>query len=261
MFIDTHAHLNYPDIADNIEEVLNRARDNGVEAIIVPATTYRTSLEVIELVQKHKMLFGAVGIHPTELKDFEEKHLYEIENLAKEEKITAIGEIGLDYYWEPYDRDLQQYILKSQFRIAKNTELPVIIHNRNSTGDLVKAVNDEYEGGRLKGQFHSFSAGEDEAAMWIDMGFYISFTGNITYKPNESTLTAYEIIKKTAAEHLLLETDTPYLPPVPFRGKQNEPSYIKHTAAKISELKGITAEELGRITTDNALRLFPKLRI
>lgn len=256
MYIDTHAHLNYPDIVKNIEEVLQRAEDSGIEAIIVPATTYRTSLEIAELVQKHKMLYGAVGIHPTELKDFEESLLEGIESIAAADKICAIGEIGLDYYWEPYDSELQKHILQEQFRIAKRCGLPVIIHNRNSTYDLMELVRAEYDDGRLKGQFHSFSAGLNEAKECIKMGFYISFTGNITYKPNDSTRIAYEIVKDSPAEHLLLETDTPYLPPMPYRGKQNEPSYVKFTAAKIAELKGMNAEELGRITTENARRLY-----
>ncbi|HWA06133.1 MAG TPA: TatD family hydrolase [Ignavibacteria bacterium] len=256
MFIDTHAHLNYPDIVKNIDEVLSRAVDSGVEAIIIPATTYKTSIDIIELVQKHKMLYAAVGIHPTELKDFEESHLPKIEELAKENKVVAIGEIGLDYYWEPYDKELEIMVLTEQLRIAKRVGLPVILHNRKSTDDLMRIVKEEYDGGKLKGQFHSFSAGPAEAEECVEMGFYISFTGNITYKPNEGTYIAYDIVKNTAAEHLLLETDTPYLPPVPYRGKQNEPAYVKHTAAKIAELKVMSIEELGRITTENAKRLY-----
>jgi TatD DNase family protein len=256
MFIDTHAHLNYPAISADIGAYLKRAEDSGVEAIIVPATSYRTSIEVIELVQKHKMLYGAVGIHPTELSDYEESHLLKIDDLCRENKIVAIGEIGLDYYWEPYDKELQKHVLTEQFHIAKRNNLPVIIHNRNSTNDLMEIVKQECDNGKLKGQFHSFSAGMKEAAECVKMGFYISFTGNITYKPNAGTLEAYEIIRQTGAESLLLETDTPYLPPVPYRGKQNEPSYIKHTALKLAELKGLTVESLAEITTQNARSLY-----
>lgn len=256
MFIDTHAHLNYPDIVKDIDEVLARAQDSGVEAIIVPATSYKTSLDIVELAQKHTILYAAVGIHPTELKDFDDLHIEGIEELAKDSKVKAIGETGLDYYWEPYNKDLEIKVLTEQLRIAKRNSLPVILHNRNSTEDLMSIVKKEYENDKLKGQFHSFSAGLAEAKECIKLGFYISFTGNITYKPNESTYTAYEIVKNTPAEHLLLETDTPYLPPVPYRGKQNEPSYIKHTAQKIAKLKEMSLEELGRITTENAKRLF-----
>jgi TatD DNase family protein len=256
MFIDTHAHLNSPDILENIDEILDRAEKAGIEKIIVPSTNLQTSLEVIELVQKKEMLYGAVGIHPTELAGYHEKQLYELEQLASSEKIVAIGEIGLDYYWKPYDEKLEQYLLKAQMMIAKNHNLPVIIHNRESSIDLMDIIKQEYNNGKLKGQFHSFSGDMTMADECINMGFYISFTGNITFKPNERTLTAYEIVKKTPLENLLLETDAPFMTPVPFRGKQNEPAYLKYTAEKIAELKTIPLEELGMITLQNAKKLF-----
>jgi TatD DNase family protein len=256
MYIDTHAHLNYPDIADEIDAIIERARNAGIEYIIVPATNYSSSLDVIELVQKHDMLYGAIGIHPTELKEFHEKHLNEIDKLASSDKITAIGEIGLDYYWKPYNKELQHYVLKAQLQIAKSRNLPVILHNRESSEDLMQIVSEAAEGSKLTGQFHSFSGDEAMAKKCIEMGFYISFTGNLTYKPNEKTLTAYSIVKNTSLENMLLETDTPYLPPVPHRGKRNEPSYVVHTAQKIAELKGISVEEVGKITTANAKKLY-----
>ncbi len=256
MFIDTHAHLNHPAFKNNIEEILDRALQNGVEKIIVPATTYKSSLSVVELVQKHDMLYGAVGIHPTELDDYEESHLKLIEELCAEKKIVAVGEIGLDYYWEPYDAARQKEILKAQFRIAKDRNLPVIIHNRNSSVDLMSLVREELEGGKLRGQFHSFSGSIAMANECISMGFCISFTGNITYKPNASTSAAYEIVKEIPISNLLLETDSPYLPPVPFRGKTNESAYVKHTAEKIAELRGISVTELANFTAINAKRLF-----
>ena len=256
MFIDTHAHLNFPEILQNIDDVLKRAEDAGVEKIIVPSTNLQTSLDVIELVQKYDMLQGAVGIHPTELTGFIEKHLYELENLASSDKIIAIGEIGLDYYWKPYNPELEQYVLKAQIRIAKNHNLPVIIHNRESSADLMSILREEYKDGKLKGQLHSFSGDMMMAEECIKMGLYISFTGNITYKPNDKTYLSYEIAKFAPLENLLLETDSPFMTPVPFRGKQNEPAYIKHTAEKIAELKNIPVEELGRITSQNANKLF-----
>jgi TatD DNase family protein len=256
MFIDTHAHLDSPEILENIDEILNRAEKAGIEKIIIPSTNLQSSLDVIELVQKKEMLYGAVGIHPTELAGYHEKQLYELEQLASSDKIVAIGEIGLDYYWKPYDEKLEQYLLKAQIMIAKDHNLPVILHNRESSSDLMNIIKQEYENGKLKGQFHSFSGDVTMADECIGMGFYISFTGNITYKPNERTQTAHEIVKKAPAENLLLETDTPYMAPVPFRGKQNEPAYLKYTAGKIAELKNISAEELGMITARNAKKLF-----
>src|SRR5437867_220158 len=254
--IDTHAHLNYPEIKRHLGEILNRARDSGVEYIIVPATNYSSSLEVAELTVKYDMLYGAAGVHPTELKNFKEEHLSEIEKLCEHEKIVAVGEIGLDYYWKPFDKELEHTVLIEQLKIAKKKNLPVILHNRESSDDLIRIVSKEYENGKLKGQFHSFSGDEKMAEQCIELGFYVSFTGNITYKPNEKTLLAYGALKKTPLENLLLETDSPFLPPAPYRGKQNEPAYLKYTAEKIAELKGISIEELEKTTSTNAKKLF-----
>lgn len=254
--IDTHAHLNDDEVLPYIDEILERAKANGVEKIIVPATNLKSSIQICELVQKHEMLYGAVGIHPNELNDFDVQHLEEIEKLADSPKIVAIGEIGLDYYWKPFDAELEKFVLREQLKIAKRKNLPVILHNRESSEDLINLVSEEYESGKLKGQFHSFSGDETMAKKCVEMGFYISFTGNITYKPNEKTLTAYEIVKQTPLTSLLLETDTPYLPPIPYRGKKNEPSYIIHTAKKIAELKNISEEEVYQQTTANANELF-----
>ena len=254
--IDTHAHLNYPEIKKNLPEILDRAHDAGIEYVIVPATDYNSSLEVAELTEKYEMLFGAVGMHPTELKDFKEEHLSEIEKLSGHDKIVAIGEIGLDYYWKPFDKELEQAVLREQLKIAKRNNLPVILHNRESSDDLIRIVAEEYDNGKLKGQFHSFSGDMNMAEKCIGMGFYVSFTGNITYKPNEKTLQMYETLKKFPLESLLLETDSPFLPPVPHRGKQNEPSYLQYTAEKIAELKGVSLGELEKITSKNARKLF-----
>lgn len=256
MFIDTHAHLDYPDVKKDLPDILARAQDNGVDKVIVPATSYTSSLDIAELVQKYDMLYGAAGIHPTEISDFKEIQLTEIENLSKLNKIVAIGEIGLDYFWEPYDKELEKFVLKEQLKIAKRNNLPVILHNRNSSNDLIEIVEEEYDGGNLKCQFHSFSGNLGMAKRCIELGFYISFTGNITYKPNEQTIIAYEIVKELPLNNMLLETDSPYLTPVPHRGKKNEPSYIKYTAQKLADLKQLDVYILAEQTTRNAEKLF-----
>lgn len=256
MFIDTHAHLNHPELRKDIGAVLERAKNSGIAYIIVPATNYQSSLEVIELAENHDMLFAAVGIHPTELKDFDENHLVEIEKLCKHEKVVAVGEIGLDYYWKPYDKDMEADVLRAQFAIARQNNMPVILHNRESSGDLMKIISEEYQKGRIMGQLHSFSGDPVMAERCIERGFFISFTGNITYKPKEKTLMAYEIAVNCPVENLVLETDSPFLPPVPYRGRRNEPSYLRFTAEKIAELKGINVEDLARITSENAKKLF-----
>ena len=254
--IDSHAHLNDPAFKDNLEEVLDRVQQSGIEKIIVPATSIKTSYEVIELASKYEMLYAAVGIHPSDVKDYKEGDIQKLDDLSKDKKVVAIGEIGLDYYWKPYDKELQQKALKLQLELAIKLNLPVILHNRESSEDLLNIITEYQKSGNLKGQFHSFSGDAAMAKACIDMGFYISFTGNITYKPNERTLIAYEIIKQTPLENLLLETDSPYLPPVPYRGKQNQPSYLKYTAEKIAELKGIELKQLEEITTLNVKNLF-----
>lgn len=256
MLIDTHAHLNDTDILKDIEDVLSRARDAGVEKIIVPATNLKSSYEVIELSKKYSMLYSAIGIHPNDLSDFDEKQLSELEKLISNEKVVAIGEIGLDYYWKPYNKELQHYVLQSQFRLAKDKNLPVILHNRESSDDIMKLIKDEYDNGKLRGQFHSFSGDLKMAKKCVELGFYISFTGNITYKPNERTLLALEVLNYAPLENLLLETDSPYLSPIPKRGKLNEPSYLKYTAEKIAQLKNIEFDDLAKMTTENAVRLF-----
>lgn len=254
--IDTHAHLNYPAILKNLPEILSRAEDKGIKKIIIPATNYVSSTEIAELIQKHDILYGAAGIHPSEVSSFKQEQLKGIQEIASVKKIVAIGEIGLDYYWKPYDRNLQIYLLDSQIQIALDSDLPVILHNRESSKDLMNTVEKYYKNGKLKAQFHSFSGDMSMAMKCVEMGFYLSFTGNITYKPKASTLNAIDILKKISLENLLLETDTPYLPPLPHRGKQNEPSFLIHTAEKISQIKGIRISELAYSTTQNALRLF-----
>ena len=256
MYIDTHAHLNYPELHQDIDEILDRAANADIEYIVVPATNYHSSLEVIELVQKHKMLFGAIGIHPTELQDFHENQLYEIDKLAKSEKIVAIGEIGLDYYWKPYDKLMEQYVLRAQIQIAKNNSLPVILHNRESSDDLIRIIEEEYNKSKFTGQFHSFSGDMEMAMKCLKMNFYISFTGNITYKPNDKTRDAKDVVKSIPTDNLLLETDSPFLPPSQYRGKRNEPAYVIQTAGKIAELKGLDIKKLGETTTRNAKKLF-----
>jgi TatD DNase family protein len=256
MLIDTHSHLNDSGIFKDIENILSRARDAGVEKIIVPATNLKSSYEVIELAEKYSMLYSAIGIHPGELTDFNEKHLSELEILTEIDKVVAIGEIGLDYYWKPYDKELQHYVLRAQLKLAKEKNLPVILHNRESSEDIIKLVIEEYENGKLRGQFHSFSGDITMAMQCIEMGFYISFTGNVTYKPNEKTLQALKILEYVPLDNLLLETDSPYLSPIPKRGKPNEPSYLKFTAGKIAEIKKIDFDDVAKVTTENAVKLF-----
>ncbi len=252
MFIDTHAHLFYPNFKDDIDEVVKRAQDYGVDKIIVPATDLETSAQAIELCEKYEIIYGSVGVHPHETKEWNDKLTEKINNLVQHKKIIAIGEIGLDYYYDfsPPEKQIQAF--RAQLNIALEIGLPVIIHNRDSDDDMLKIIT-EYCGKGLKAQFHCFNASLQHAFEYIKMNHFISFTGNITYK-NRGDIRS--IIEKISLKNLLLETDSPFMTPAPYRGKRNEPAYVKYVAEKIAEIYKVSVDEVGKITSYNAFRLF-----
>lgn len=252
MFVDTHAHLFYQNFIDDIDEVVERAELQGVKNIIIPSTDLKTADQTIELCEKYDGVYGAVGIHPHDTKDFEDSLLPRIQELAAHKKIVAIGEIGLDYYYDfsPPEKQIQAF--KSQIELAIELNLPVIIHNRDSDKDMMEIIT-EYCGSGLKAQFHCFNSSLNDAFEYIKMNHFISFTGNITFK-NRSDVRS--VLEKINLDNLLLETDSPFMTPVPFRGKRNEPAYVKYVADKISEIHKIPLEEVARITSYNAFRLF-----
>ncbi|MFO7526259.1 MAG: YchF/TatD family DNA exonuclease [Ignavibacteriaceae bacterium] len=252
MFIDTHSHLFYPNFNDDIDEVILRAEQNGVDYIIVPATDLETSKQTIELCDKHKIVYGAVGVHPHETKDWNNEQIFHIHQLAQHNKIVAIGEIGLDYYYDfsPPQKQIQAF--RSQIELALELNLPVIIHNRDSDSDMMKIIS-EYCGKGLKAQFHCFNGSLQDAFELIEMNHFVSFTGNITFKNRNDVRS---VLEKINLDHILLETDSPFMTPAPFRGKRNEPGYVKYVAEKIADIHKLPVEEIGRITSYNAFRLF-----
>jgi TatD DNase family protein len=252
MFIDTHAHLFYPNFQDDLREVVKRAEEQGVESIIVPATDLKTAEQTIELCNKYEIIYGTVGVHPHDTKDWDENFIQKIQELAKHKKIVAIGEIGLDYYYDFSPPDKQKQAFISQIDLALELNLPVVIHNRNSDKDMMDIVS-KYCGRGLKAQLHCFNSSINDALEYIKMNHFISFTGNITYK-NRSDVRS--VLEKISLDNLLLETDSPFMTPVPYRGKRNEPSYVRYVAEKIAEVHKISIEEVGKITSYNAFRLF-----
>jgi TatD DNase family protein len=252
MFIDTHSHLFYPNFEDDLDEVIQRARNSGVDFILVPATDLATAKEVTNLTEKYDMIYGAVGIHPHETKDWDSSLLNEIESLASHKKIVAIGEIGLDYFYDYSPKEKQIEAFKSQIDLALKLDLPIIVHNRDSDEDMMEIIN-SYCGTGLKAQFHCFNGSLRDAKELMHMGYMISFTGNITFK-NADELR--EVLKNVRIDQLLLETDTPFLTPVPFRGKRNEPAYVKYIAEQVAKAHKLSIEEVGRITSFNAFRIF-----
>lgn len=252
MFIDTHAHLFYPNFEGELDEIISRSKQDGVDYILVPATDLKTSEQVIQLTKKYESIYGAVGVHPHDTKDWNSSFIPTIENLAKNNKIVGIGEIGLDYYYDFSPKEKQIEAFKAQIDLAIKLDLPVIIHNRDSDKDMMEIIR-SYCGAGLKAQFHCFNGSLEDAMELVGMNYMISFTGNITFKKSDELR---RILQHIPPENLLLETDSPFMTPVPHRGKRNEPAYVKYVAEKIAELHKLRLEDVAKITSFNAFRIF-----
>lgn len=252
MIIDTHAHLYYDELLSQIDDVVKRAEDSGVEKIIVPAVDYKSSLTILELADKYKMIYGLVGVHPTEVQKVDNDELDKIYKLLDNEKIVGIGETGLDYYWDKNYIDKQKDFLKKQIEIAKEKNLPIVLHTRDSVADTISIIRENLDD-NLKGQFHCFGGSVNEMNEVVSLdNFYVSYCGNITYKNFKER----DVVQATPLEKLLSETDSPFLTPVPNRGKKNEPSNIIYTIKALSEIKDTDEDIVRKQLYDNANRLF-----
>jgi TatD DNase family protein len=256
LFIDTHAHLDFDLFDEDREIVIQRAIKNGLAAIITIGTDLESSKRSVEIAEKYAMVFAAVGIHPTECADVPDRDFEMIEELAQHEKVVAIGEVGLDYYHMRAPKDVQKNAFLYQAHLAEKLGLPLIIHNRDSHDDMYALIK-EKNISDIGGVMHSFSGDQEFLQKILATDLYISFTGNVTFKNSKLD----ELVAQVPLERLLLETDSPFLTPVPLRGKRNEPGFLIYTAQKIAEIKQVSVEELGKVTTENALRLFTKLKI
>ncbi len=249
-FIDTHCHLEMKEFDPDRQAVIQRAREAGIEAMITIGSDLEGTLQGVKLSELHDFIYSAVGIHPHEAKDFTDQTYSLLKELAQKQKVIAIGETGLDYHYDHSPRDLQKIVFRKQLELAKETGLPVIIHSRQADEDTLNIVR---ESGVSRGVFHCFSGDADMAEQVMALGFYISIAGPVTFK---KAVGLQEIARKIPDDYLLIETDAPYLTPEPFRGKRNEPAYMLNTAKKIAQLRGINPQDLSRITTLNAKRLF-----
>lgn len=252
MYIDTHAHLFYPNFNGELDQIIERAQNAGVDAILVPGTDIPTSIQAIELSKQYEMIYTAVGVHPHETKEWNDDLINQIETLAKNKKVVAIGEIGLDYYYDFSPREIQLKAFRAQIELALKLDLPIIIHNRDSNDDIMQIIR-EYADTSLRAQFHCFAGSEQDAKELIGMDHFISFPGNVTFKKADNIR---RILKSIPPEYLLLETDSPFMTPVPYRGKRNEPSYIPIIADTISEIHNVSLDELAKITSYNTYKLF-----
>lgn len=248
MFIDTHCHL-FNEYYENIEDIIRKCKDNNIKRIIVSGVDRKTNMEVLELTQKYDMVYGSIGFHPTELKDFCYDDLDWLEEHINDDKIVAVGEIGLDYHYDDTDKELQMDVLKRQLEIAKKYDKPIIFHSRDSIGDTYNIL-EEY---KLRGSIHCFSGSVEMARKFTNLGYMIGVGGVVTYK-NSKVLK--EVVKDTDLSYILLETDAPYLSPEPFRGTRNDSSNIPVIAEVIADLKDTSILDISRVSTDNAERLF-----
>ncbi|WKA58643.1 TatD family hydrolase [Planococcus shenhongbingii] len=252
MFIDTHVHLNTDQYDEDLNEVIDRALENNVTKMVVIGFDRKTIERAIELAEKHDFIYAVVGWHPVDAIDCTEEDLKWIEELAAHEKVVGIGETGLDYYWDKSPKEVQQEVFRKQIRLAKKVKLPIIIHNRDATSDVLRILKEE-EAHEVGGVMHCFGGSVETARESIAMNFMISLGGPVTFKNAKKPK---EVAAEIPLDHLMIETDAPYLAPHPYRGKRNEPAYVPLVAAEIARLKGISIEEVARITTRNAEQFF-----
>lgn len=252
MLFDTHVHLNDDQFDEDLEEVIERARENGVERVVVVGFDEKTIKRAIELIDTYDFMYAAIGWHPVDAIDLTDSYLEWIEELTAHPKVVAIGEIGLDYHWDKSPKDVQQVVFRRQIQLAKKLNLPIIIHNREATEDVVTILEEEGAAG-VGGIMHCFSGSPETAKRCLDMNFYISLGGPVTFK---NAIKPKEVAKAVPLDRLLIETDCPYLAPHPYRGKRNEPSYVRLVAEQIADLKEVSFEEVAKATTENANRLF-----
>ncbi len=252
MFVDTHSHIHDPRFDDDREVVIDRARKAGVDVMITVGTDLETSRAAIALAERHSFIYATVGVHPHDVKNLTSEILAELRVLAQHPRVVAYGEIGLDYYYEHSPRDIQREQFKAQLSIARELNLPIVVHTRDAQEDTLAILKEEWND--RSGVFHCFTGDPTYAIEALHLGFMVSFSGIVTF-PKATELR--EAVRVVPLDQLLIETDCPYLAPVPHRGKRNEPSYLPAVAEIIANEKSPTSlDEVARISSDNAKRLF-----
>lgn len=254
ILVDTHAHINFKNFADDLDATIKRAYENQVKYILNIGVDIQSTNESVQLADKYDNVFASAGIHPTEAKGVDViEAIFRIEQIVKHKKVVALGEVGLDYYHDDATPDEQQKLFRAFLELQKKCNLPLIMHVREAYDDLFSILNDVYPDGNVAGVVHCFSGDKEHLKQALDLGLFVSITGPVTYKKSDALR---EIAKLVPDERLLLETDCPYLAPQKYRGKRNEPAYIKDLCEYISELRGVSPDDLARITTLNCNNLF-----
>ncbi len=254
--IDTHCHLDFPDFEPDRADVIKRAKARGVARMITISTRVRKFAQIAAIAESDPDIYCSVGTHPHQAGEEADITLDEIVKLAAHPKCVAIGEAGLDYHYDKAPRDLQNKSLRTHIEAARQTKLPLIIHSRSADSDMADLLEDEMKKGSFTAIMHCFSSGAELAQRSLALGFYLSFSGILTFKASTELR---KIASNTPLDRLLVETDAPYLAPMPNRGKRNEPSFVADTAAVLADVKGMPLNEIARITTQNAERLFTKM--
>lgn len=252
MLIDSHAHLDDRKFDDDRESLIKNFKNNNIELVINIGADLKTSQASVELAEKHDAIYAAVGVHPHSAKEVNTMVMEQLKELAENEKVIAIGEIGLDYYYDNSPRDVQRKWFIEQLKLAKELDLPVIIHTRDAAGETFEILKNN-QNGNVRGVLHSYSGSVEMALDYVKMGFYISIGGPVTFK---NARIVREVAEAVPLDKLLIETDCPYLTPEPYRGKRNEPVYVKYTAEKIAEIKKISYDDLVKATNANTRKLF-----
>ena len=254
-FLDSHAHLDDPAFDSDREAVIEAARGAGLKYIVsVGGGTGPENLAApIAIAERHDWIYATVGVHPHEARHFRDPHADQMRRLAGHAKVIAIGEIGLDYYYDHSPRDIQKQVLIRQMELARELKLPIVIHCRDAWGDLAAIAEEHWRTSGLAGILHCFTGGREDAQRFLEWGFLVSFAGNVTFRKAEGLR---EVAREIPLERLLIETDCPYLTPVPHRGKRNEPALVREVARQLATLRNLSPEEIGLQAIDNFERFF-----
>lgn len=252
MLFDTHVHLNARQFAEDREETIQRAKEAGVEYMVVVGFDHETIPLAIEIAEQNENIYAAVGWHPVDAIDMTEKELNWIEELSAHPKVVAIGEMGLDYHWDKSPKAVQKEVFRQQIALAKKVKLPIIVHNREATEDIIQILQEE-NAQEVGGIMHCYNDSVEYVSTCLDMNFYISLGGPVTFK---NAPLPKEVAKQVPLNRLLIETDAPFLAPHPNRGKRNEPAYVALVAQEIAALRDMNVAEVEKATTENAKRFF-----
>jgi TatD DNase family protein len=259
MLVDSHCHLNYPEFQEDFDQMVERAKTLGVQNFLTISTALSTVQDVIKIAERRPEIFCTIGVHPHEVEKEGVPSVETLLDLTKHPKVVGIGETGLDYYYDHSPRDVQQQSFRNHIRVAKETGLPLIIHSREAEDDILKILQEEkIQDMTRPGVIHCFTGTKDFALQCMALGFYISASGIVTFS---KALDLQDIIQNhIPLDRLLVETDAPYLAPVPHRGKRNEPSFVVHTAEKVATLKEVPLSDVASKTTENFFHLFEKIK-